>query len=200
MKLIGSLGSPFVRKVRIVIAEKKLDIALVLEDVWSDHTKIHALNPLGKIPCLILDDDSTLFDSAVIVDYLDAQTTDNCLIPAINRHVIKCWEALADGVLDAGVLIRLESVLRPEALRSDDWVARQMLAVKQGIKMMSDRLGSQTYCVNNQFSLADIAVVSALNWLSFRNLPVNWQDEHPNLADLCARLSSRPSFKNTFPQ
>ncbi len=200
MKLIGSLGSPFVRKVRIVMAEKKLDIPLVLEDVWHDQTTIHASNPLGKIPCLILDDQSALFDSAVIVDYLDAQTTDNCLIPVTYRHTIKCWEALADGVLDAGVLVRLESILRPEAQQSQAWVARQMLAVKQGLKMMSDQLGRQTFCVNNQFSLADIAVVCALDWLSFRNLPVNWRDEYSNLVALCERLTTRPSFKDTFPQ
>src|SRR5438445_12116975 len=110
MKLIGSLGSPYVRKVRVVMAEKKLDYAFVLEDVWAENTTIQVLNPLGKVPCLVMEDGSSMFDSHVIVEYLDTLTPVGKLIPSNTREraEVKCWEALADGVLDAGVLMRLE--------------------------------------------------------------------------------------------
>src|SRR3954469_17638212 len=127
MKLIGSLASPYVRKVRVVMAEKKLDYQYELENVWTAETKIHLSNPLGKVPCLIMEDGSAMFDSRVIAEYLDTLTPVCKLIPVNGREraEVKSWEALADGVLDAGVLMRLEK-LRPEVQQSNDWIARQM--------------------------------------------------------------------------
>src|SRR4051812_27366547 len=128
MKLIGSHASPFVRKVRIVMAEKKLDYEFALEDVWNADTKIHESNPLGKVPCLIMEDGGAMFDSRVIVEYLDTLTPVGKLIPVNGREraEVKCWEALADGLLDAGVLVRLEKTLRPAAQQSQPWIDRQM--------------------------------------------------------------------------
>lgn len=110
MKLIGSNASPYVRKVRIVMIEKKLDYAFLLEDVWSPDTTIATKNPLGKIPCLVLESD-TLFDSRVIVEYLDTLSPVGKLIPGVGREraEIKTWEALCDGLMDAAILARLES-------------------------------------------------------------------------------------------
>ena len=108
MKLIGSLTSPYVRKVRIVFAEKKIEIPLVLENVWASDTQIARSNPLGKVPCLILNDGGAMFDSRVIAEYVDTLSPANRLIPATGkeRAAVKTWEALADGILDASILAR----------------------------------------------------------------------------------------------
>src|SRR3546814_4706876 len=128
MKLIGSLASPDVRKVRVVMLEKKIDYDFALDNVWGSETRIHDSNPLGKVPCLIMDDGGAMFDSRVIVEYLDTLTPVGKLIPPNGREraEIKCWEALADGVCEAGILVRLERTLRPAEQQSEAWVARQM--------------------------------------------------------------------------
>src|SRR5690606_23840236 len=127
MKLIGSLTSPYVRKVRVVMAEKKLDYEFVLEDVWAGDTQIQTHNPLGKVPCLLMDDNGSLFDSRVIVEYLDTLSPVGRLIPqpGRDRAATKCWEAIADGVLDAAVAINIEINRRPPELRSQQWIDRQ---------------------------------------------------------------------------
>lgn len=115
MKLIGFLTSPYVRKVRIVFNEKKLDVDLELENVWAADTKIAATNPLGKVPCLISDDGDAIYGSRVIAEYADGLSPVSRIIPADNREcaTVKTWEALADGIMDAGILARLERTLRP---------------------------------------------------------------------------------------
>lgn len=202
MKLLGSLASPYVRKVRIVMAEKKLDYEFVLEDVWSPATTIALSNPLGKVPCLIMEDGGAMFDSRVIVEYLDTMSPVGKLIPSQGREraSIKCWEALADGVLDAGILIRLERTQRPADKQSDAWSDRQFGKIREGLKAMAHGLGESSYCVGPHLSLADIAVGCALGWLAFR-FPeeIHWRDDHPNLARLFDKLSERPSFRDTVP-
>jgi len=119
MKLLGSTSSPYVRKVRVVMAEKKLDYAFVAEDVWSADTTISESNPLGKVPCLIMEGAEALFDSRVIVEYLDTLSPVGKLIPAVGREraEIRTWEALADGLMDAAILARPEATWtgRPKA-------------------------------------------------------------------------------------
>lgn len=201
MKLLGSTASPFVRKVRIVLAEKKLECDLILEDVWSPNTTIQHSNPLGKVPCLIMEDNSCIFDSHVIVEYLDTLTPVSKLIPTHGREraAVKCWEALADGVLDAGILVRLEVTKRPPEQQSNDWIARQMSKVHAGLKAMSAGLGESAFCSGAQYSLADVSVGSALGWLSFRFPELDWRSDHPNLAKLFEKLSERSTFKDTVP-
>jgi glutathione S-transferase len=202
MKLIGSLASPFVRKVRVVLAEKKLDCDLILENVWASETTIQESNPLGKVPCLVMEDGSFMFDSRVIVEYLDTLTPVGKLIPANGRGraEIKCWEALADGVLDAAILIRLERTQRPAELQSDAWIARQMDKVNAGLKAMASGLGEAPFCSGNHLTLADISVVCALGWLSFRFPEIDWRAEYPNLLKLFDKMSERPSFKDSLPE
>jgi glutathione S-transferase len=202
MKLIGSLTSPFVRKVRIVMAEKKLDYVLELENVWAPSSTIQAVNPLGKVPCLIMEDSAAIFDSHVIVEYLDTLTPVCKLIPPNGRERagVKCWEALADGVLDAGVLIFLEKGQRPPELQSAVWIERQMSKIHAGLKVMSTDLGETAFCTGIHYSLADVAVGCALGWLSFRFPEIAWRTEYPNLAKLFDKLSERQSFKDTVPQ
>ncbi|MBN8777051.1 glutathione S-transferase N-terminal domain-containing protein, partial [Thiomonas arsenitoxydans] len=141
MKLIGAITSPYVRKVRIVMAEKKLDYQFVLEDVWSDATTIGASNPLHKVPCLVMEGGEAVFDSRVIVEYLDGLSPVGKLIPPSGREraEVKTWEALADGVLDAAVLARLESTWphRTAEQRSPAWIERQMVKIHAALKSMS---------------------------------------------------------------
>lgn len=202
MKLIGSLASPFVRKVRVVLAEKKLDYGYELENVWDAGTAIHLCNPLGKVPCLVMDDGSSMYDSRVIVEYLDTLTpVCKLFLPnARDRADIKVWEALADGVLDAAILVRLELTLRPEAQQSAAWIERQMSKVHAGLGVMSANLRDSPFCKGNHYTLADVAVGCALGWLTFRFPDIAWRDDYPNLAKLFDKLSERPSFKDTAPQ
>jgi glutathione S-transferase len=202
MKLIGSLASPYVRKVRVVLAEKKLDYQLELENVWAPETTIQRLNPLGKVPCLVMEDGYAMQDSRVIVEYLDSVSPVCKLLPPNGRERadIKCWEALADGVLDAAVLVRLERTQRPPALQSEDWIARQMRKVDLGLASMAERLGDDLWCASNHYSLADVAVGCCLGWLSFRFPEIDWRGKYPNLGRLHDKLSDRPSFRDTVPQ
>ena len=202
MKLIGSLASPYVRKVRVVMAEKKLDYAFVLDNVWGADTTVHLCNPLGKVPCLVMEDGSPLYDSRVIVEYLDTLTPVAKLLPpnGRDRAAVKVWEALADGVLDAAVLVRLERTLRPQEQQSAAWMERQMGKVSAGLAVMSADLGESPFCKGNHYTLADVAVGCALGWLSFRFPEIDWRGDYPNLARLYDKLSERASFKDTVPQ
>ena len=202
MKLIGSNGSPYVRKVRIVMTEKRLDYQFVLEDVWHDDTSIAASNPLGKVPCLVMEDGGAVFDSRVIVEYLDTLTPVGKLIPASGREraEVKCWEALADGLCDAAILIRLESTQRAEGERSPRWLARQQGKIDDALDAMSAGLGEGPWCNGNHYSLADIAVGCALGYLDFRLPETAWRDDYANLSRLFDKLNERASFRETAPK
>ncbi len=202
MKLLGSLTSPYVRKVRIVMAEKKLDCQLELEDVWGqDH--ILKSNPLGKVPCLVMEGGEAVFDSRVIVEYLDTLSPVGKLIPPSGRERIevRTWEALADGLLDASILARLEATWagRTAQQRSQVWIDRQMSRVHAALQSMSQGLGEKPWCHGNAFTLADVAVGSALGYLDFRFAHIDWRTSYPNLHKLCDKLSARPSFVDTAP-
>ena len=202
MKLIGSVTSPYVRKVRVVLAEKKLDYSFELENVWASETTIHLANPLGKVPCLVMEDGSPMYDSRVIAEYLDTLTPVCKLLPpnGRDRADVKVWEALADGVLDAAVLVRLEKTLRPVEQQSPDWIARQMGKVHAGLAVMSAELGESPFCKGIHYTLADVAVGCCLGWLQFRFPEIGWRGDYPNLARLFDKLSERASFKESVPQ
>jgi glutathione S-transferase len=205
MRLIGAPASPFVRKVRAVLAEKKLDYLFVPENVWAEDTQIHAANPLGKVPCLVMDGQEAVFDSRVIVEYLDTLSPVGKLIPPSGRDrvEVKTWEALADGLCDAALLARLERTWpgRAEGERSAAWIERQMRKVDQALAAMSSGLGDKPWCAGGVHpTLADIAVGCALGYLDFRFPELDWRAEHPNLAALLDdRLMVRPSFADTLP-
>lgn len=202
MKLIGALTSPYVRKVRIVMAEKKLDYQFVLEDVWSNDSIVKS-NPLGKVPCLVLEGGEAVFDSRVIVEYLDTRSPVSRLIPEGSRErtEVRTWEALADGLLDASILARLEQTWpgRTEAQRSSAWISRQMGKVDACLASMNTGLGERPWCSGNHFSLGDIAVGCALGYLDFRFPAVDWRTPYPRLKRLHDKLSARQSFMDTKP-
>jgi glutathione S-transferase len=203
MKLIGAVTSPYARKVRVVMAEKKLDYQFVLEDVWSADTTIASSNPLGKVPCLIMEGGEALFDSRVIVEYLDTLSPVGKLIPTVGREraEVKTWEALADGLCDAAILVRLEKTWagRKAKERSEAWIERQMAKVYGSLKAMSQGLGERAYCAGTHFSLADVAVGCALGYLDFRFPEIAWREGYPNLAKLSEKLATRASFADTKP-
>ncbi len=202
MKLIGSLTSPYVRKVRIVMAEKRLDYQLELEDVWAND-RILQSNPLGKVPCLVMEGGEAVFDSRVIVEYVDTLSPVGKLIPERGREraEVRTWEALADGVLDAAILVRLEQTWsgRPEPQRSAAWVERQLGKVDAGVAAIGKGLGDKPWCSGTHFSLSDIAVGCALGYLDFRFSHIDWRSRHANLARLFDKLSLRSSFIDTLP-
>jgi glutathione S-transferase len=203
MKLIGSTTSPYVRKVRIVMSEKKLDYQFIEENVWAADTKMAQYNPLGKVPCLLMDGGEAVFDSRVIVEYLDTLSPVGKLIPSSGREraEVKTWEALADGVLDAAVLARLEDTWtgRSAAERSQAWVDRQMDKIDLSLKAMSLGLGDKAYCSGIHLSLSDVATGCALGYLDFRFPHIDWRSAHPNLAKLADKLAKRASFIDSLP-
>ena len=203
MKLIGATTSPYVRKVRVVMAEKKLDYEFVTEDVWAPETTIGQSNPLGKVPCLVMEGGEALFDSRVIVEYLDTLSPVGKLIPAMGREraEVKTWEALADGVLDAAILARLEAnwAGRSKAQRSQAWIDRQLAKVNASLKAMSQGLGEKPFCAGIYLSLADIAVGCALGYVDFRFPEIEWRGTYPNLAKLQDKLMQRQSFVDSKP-
>ncbi len=202
MKLIGSLTSPYVRKVRVVMAEKKLDAQFVTEDVWASDAIVKS-NPLGKVPCLVLDGGEAVFDSRVIVEYLDTLSPVGKLIPPSGRErtEVRTWEALGDGLLDAAILARLEAhwAGRTAEQRSQAWIARQMRSVHNALKAMSLGLGDKPHCAGTPFTLADVSVGVALGYLDFRFPEIDWRGTYPNLAKLYDKLAARPSFVDTAP-
>jgi len=203
MKLIGAITSPYVRKVRVVMAEKKLDYQFIQEDVWSADTTIMASNPLGKVPCLVMEGGEAVFDSRVIVEYLDTLSPVGKLIPPSGREraEVKTWEALADGLLDAAILARLEATWpgRTDEQRSQAWIDRQMGKIQAALKSMSQGLGDKPFCSGIHLSLSDIAAGCALGYLDFRFPDIDWRSAHPNLGKLHEKLMLRQSFVDTKP-
>jgi len=202
MKLLGGTISPYTRKVRIVLAEKKIDCEFEIADVNPPENPVNAHNPLGKVPTLILDDGAALFDSRVIVEFLDNVSPISRLIPDDNRErvAVRRWEALADGALDAGLLVRYESV-RPKKEQSPSWSDKQTGKLKRGLAMIAAELGDRTWCHGDKYSLADIAVGSCLGWVEFRKpAAIDYRAEYPNLSRYYDKLMERPAFADTAPK
>ena len=203
MKLLASLSSPYTRKVRIVLAEKRIDCDVEIVDVNAPANPVTRDNPLGKIPTLVLDDGTALYDSRVIVEFLDNVSPIARLIPDENRErvAVRRWEALADGVLDAGGLVRYES-LRPKKEQSAAWVEKQLGKVRRGLAAMDAELGERAWCHGERYSLADIALGCCLGWLEFRKPGgIDWRAPRANnLARHYDKLMERPAFAETAPK
>jgi glutathione S-transferase len=200
MKLLYSLGSPYARKVRIVASEKRIEIEMVQVALAAADSPVTQHNPLGKIPVLILDDGDSLFDSRVIVEYLDHRTPVAHLIP--QDHTLKIqvrrWEALADGVCDAAILAIQES-RRPEDKQDLAVITKQRGKVERGLMTLNQELGDSKWCVDDSFSLADIALGCMLGYLALRLPEINLATEYPNLARHYVELMKRKAFADTIP-
>jgi len=200
MKLIANQTSPYSRKVRIVLAEKRIEYEFIIDNPGGAATSVPSYNPLGKIPVLLLDDDTTLFDSRVIVEYLDSASPVGRLIPDDTRHRIQVrrWEALADGCTDATVAVVTEKRRQPDK-QNGEWIARQQGKVDRALKAMSDELGNKPCCSGDHFNLADIAVGCTLGFLDLRLPDLDWRKLYPNLAKLFEKVSLRATVKDTAP-
>ena len=200
MKLVGSLTSPFVRKVRIVLSEKRIVYDFDVDIPWESDTRVAEHNPLGKVPILIMDDGTTLYDSRVIVDYLDSANPVSRLMPEFNRErsMVKRWEALADGISDAATTIFLERK-RPKSLQSTEWISRQQKKAMLGLEVAARDLGDKKWCEGNVYTLADVALGCTLGYLSFRFPEMKWR-MFPNLVRLVDTLEERASFIETAPK
>jgi len=202
MKLLASLASPYTRKVRVFLAEKKIECDLELVDVAPIDNAVNAHNPLGKIPTLILDDGTPLYDSRVIVEFLDSASPISRLIPDDKRDrvAVRRWEALADGVLDAGILVRLE-IQRDKKERSKAFTDKQIARMHRGVEQLAKDLGDKSFCHAERYSLADIALGCCTGWLDFRKPgDVDWCQQYAPLTAHYKKLMERPAFAETVPQ
>ena len=199
MKLLYSPTSPFARKARVVAAEKKLELELERADPYAETSHLFGVNPLGKIPVLIMDDGASLFDSRVIVEYLDGLSPVHKLIPETSRDriAVKRWEAIADGLCDAALTARMENARPDKNQSSAKQIERQLDKMAACVGEMARELGEREHCVGNALSLADIATGCALGYLKLRYPEISWDIAHPNLARLYKKMLARASFKNT---
>lgn len=200
MKLIASPRSPYARKVRIALAEKKIDCELVNDLPWEATSDVTTYNPLGKVPVLVLDDGTSIYDSRVIVEYLDTVSPVSRLIPEPGRQriAVKRWEALADGICDAAVAIVVEG-WRPARQQSKEWIERQRGKIARGVEELANELGDKPWCNGEAYTLADIAAGCALAYLDLRHPDTGWRSEYPNLLKLADKLAKRPSFQDSAP-
>ena len=200
MKLLASTTSPYARKVRLVLLEKRLPHELLIDPPREPGSQVPKVNPLGRIPALLLDDGTCIFDSPVICEYLDALTDEPILIPRgdpLARMRVRRWEALADGILDSAVVVRLES-LRAASQQDAGTLERHGAAIGRALAFAATELRRDGWCEGGALTLADLALVSALLSLDLRQPDRDWRAAHPALAEFAARMLTRPSVKATL--
>ena len=201
MKLLGTHGSPYVRKVRIVLAEKHIPYDFVLARPSEPGSPVPDFNPLGQIPVLVRDDGRALYDSVVIVEYLDGLVPEPNLIPHsfADRIEVKRWEALGDGIATATVAISHDYREPEERRQSPQWYEKEERKIARGLSTMAKDLGAREFCHGERFTLADVAAGYALGYLDQVLPRIDWRALHPNLAAFASRLATRPSFASTHP-
>ncbi|MDX1670310.1 MAG: glutathione S-transferase N-terminal domain-containing protein [Limnobacter sp.] len=202
MKLVGSLTSPFVRKIRIQLQEKEIPFEFVPENVWAEDTRIAEHNPLGKVPCLILDGGQTVFDSTVISGTLEYMMPTVPLLPSDPRMraLVRTMESLGAGISEAAVAMMLERKFHEEGQVSQVWIDRQMDKIENSLNWLTHRIKTTPgFYLTEHFSLADISIGCGLFYLDLRFPNLGWRDQHPEVAEYCERLEHRPSFENTKP-
>ncbi len=200
MKLISATPSPYARKIRIALAEKDIAFELQTEVPWNDDTSLPQHNPLEKLPVLILDDGSTIWESSFILEWLERKHPTPPLLPSDDDGILahKRMDALSTGVCDAFMQVFFER-MRPQAHQSQPWINRQMRKVHGGLAEIARTVGDRRYALRDQFGMADIATGSMLGWLSVRAPDLGWQTLYPNLEHYLDGLMERPSFQTTVP-
>jgi glutathione S-transferase len=200
MKLLGTHTSPYVRKVRLVLLEKNISHDYLVDTPREPGSQVVRANPLGRIPSLILDDETCVYDSPVIAEYADSLNDTPILIPrndAQARMRVKRWEALADGIMDSAVVVRTESI-RPADKQESSNIIRHNDAVTRALVFAADQLGQREWCEGSSITLADLALVSALIYLDLRQPERDWRGAHPNLTTWFARISGRAYVRTTL--
>lgn len=200
MKLLGTHASPYVRKVRLVLLEKNIPHTYLLDAPREPGSQVVKANPLGRIPALILDDDTCVFDSPVIAEYADTLNDSPVLIPredALARMRVKRWEALADGIMDSAVAVRNERI-RTEEKQEAGNIDLHNLAITRALDHAAKQLGQRQWCEGAAITLADLALVSALIYLDLRQPERDWRAAHPNIAAWFERISARESVQTAM--
>lgn len=200
MKLFASLTSPYARKIRVLLAEKRLPFELVVDSPWEANTRVPEINPLGKVPALVTDGGEIFFDSPVIAGYLETLDAAPAMLPEDRLEAVRVRqiEALADGIIDAAVATVLEA-RRPEAKRSDTEVTRQIDKIERSLTELERRASGRLWLNGDSIGLGDVAVGVALGYLDLRRPELDWRAGHPLLATLAERLFARASFVDTKP-
>lgn len=200
MKLLGTQTSPYVRKARLVLLEKNIPHTYIIDPPSEPGSQVARVNPLGRIPALIIDSETCVFDSTVITEYVDTLNDTPVLIPrdnALERMCVRRWEALADGVMDSAVVVRMES-MRPADKQDASIISPHNSAITRALAYAAEQLGTREWCEGNAITLADLALVSALIYLDLRQAERDWRGAHPNLAAWFSRISTRPSVRTSL--
>ena len=200
MKLLGTQTSPYVRKARLVLLEKNIPHTYIIDSPNEPNSQVALVNPLGRIPALIIDSETCVFDSRVIAEYADTLNDTPILIPrnnGLDRMCVRRWEALADGIMDSAVAVRNEST-RPADKQDAGTINLHNTAITRALAYAAEQLGDREWCEGNAITLADLALVSALIYLDLRQAERNWRAAHPNLASWFARMSARTSVKTAL--
>jgi glutathione S-transferase len=200
MKLVASLTSPYARKIRVMLAEKRLPFELVVDSPWEPTSTVPEINPLGKVPVFVTDEGETFFDSPVIAGWIENLSAAPRLLPAdpVESVRVRQLEALADGITDAAVIIVREG-RRPEAQRSEEVVARQLQAIERGLDRLEQLATGRSWLHGDAISLGDVAAGAMLGFLDLRLPQIGWRSTRPALAALAERLFARPSFADSVP-
>ncbi|MEA9976258.1 MULTISPECIES: glutathione S-transferase family protein [unclassified Pseudomonas] len=200
--LFYNVASPFARKVLILLHEtgqfERVTLLQTLPTPVSPDAVLIQENPTGKLPTLRLADGNVIDDSRVILDYFDHQHAGNPLIP---RDGSARWRrltlaSLADAVLDAALLIRYETFLRPPEKHWDLWLDNQAEKIQRTLAYFEQDAVAE---LSSQFDIASIGVAAALGYLDFRQPDLNWRSSYPRLANWYADVSKRPSMLSTQP-
>lgn len=200
MQLIGSTTSPYVRKARVYLAETGTNCAFVPVDAWQPDARLLSLAPLGKVPVLVRDDGSPLYDSLLVIEYLDSLLPDSeRLLPAQGeaRWEVLRWQALAHGLIDATV-VRLLDLRRPEALRSIEAQGREEVRIARALDSIERDIGGRQWLCLDRLTIADLVLAVALQYMDFR-YPHNWRASRPTLAAWAKTMHARPSVASTLP-
>lgn len=203
LKLITSPTSPFGRKAWITVLEKNIPCEIIFDIPWNENNLVTANNPLGKVPILLTESGQNIFDSRVIVEYLDTLPSQNAPLLPLDietRIAVKRLEALADGLTDALLNLFLEFNKRTPETRSAWWIERQQGKLFNALQALSDELGEKTYYVGERLSLADISVICSLGYLDLRFTDIDWRTRHPHLATFAARMNAFPHFEASLPK
>lgn len=197
MKLLGTNTSPYVRKVRLVLLEKNIPHTYLIDAPNDAGSQVARVNPLGRIPALIIDSETCVYDSTVIAEYVDTLNDNPVLIPrddALLRMHVKRWEALADGIMDSAIMVRNERT-RPAEKQEAAIITQHSAAVGRALAHAAVQLGKQEWCEGTAITLADLALASAIVYLDLRLPELGWRSQHTDLAAWFARMSDRPSMR-----
>ena len=200
LKLLSATPSPFARKVRVVLLEKNIPFELKTINPWNIKADIERFNPLGKIPVLITEDNETIYDSKFIIEWIELNYPDPAVFPTDPKARFKAQQiqVIADGICEALILLFFEN-LRPDSQQSKPWSERQIKKISNGLQALEQQISNDEFCVDNTFGIADISVVSAVDYLSLRFKTYEWRNKFTRISKFVARQSARQSFIETMP-